>query len=151
MKERIDLTQNDIFHQIRQRDDDPPTTLENYYNKIKLGKNEKEKEIGLTFSINGRNPPAEIEPENPKCYAKIKIYKDKRIEHRKYFIKQDRSGYIYDPLGAFEEGCEKKLSKDKQSLQWDLREVKPQCFWMYLLYLQTRKEVYLYQAARFNT
>ncbi len=151
MKERIDLTQNNIFHQIRQRDDDLPSTLEEYYNKITLIKGEQEKEIGLTFSINGRNPPEEIEINHPKCYAKILIYKDKKVQKRKYFIKQDRAGYIYDPLSAFGEGREKDKSLDKLNYKWELREVKPQCFWMYLLYLQFRKEVYLHQAARFNT
>lgn len=136
---------------MQKRDDDPPQTLETCYEKVRLAKGEKERVIGFTFAINSHGLPQEIAIEDPKCYAKMWMYKEGGEEKRKFFIKQDRSGYIYNPMGMYEENNENQRGLNKTELRWTLQETKPQSFWYYLLFLQTRREIYLNHAARYHT
>lgn len=143
---------NNVFHIINpERENTVTSGIEKYYDNITLKPKETERRIGLTLSINTRTMPIEIDIDDIKCYAQLYLYKLNDQTHKKYFVKSDRYSSLFNPFGALQEGTENKVDYKNGRKLWEFHEVKPKCFWLYLVFLQTRNEIYLHQAVRANT
>jgi hypothetical protein len=149
MRDRIDLNK-EKFHTIDPNKQSDTSDLAEYYQHIKLSKQEEERTIGLTIASSKNEYPAEIDTDDPKCYAKLYIYRgDDDTEIYRYFVKQDNIGYLFNPYGMYSENGELEKGNGVE-LRWRLRNVSPDCFLAYTLFLQTRNNIYFHQAERFN-
>lgn len=147
--ERFKLDSSSIA-QTKSTIENPSEGLSKYYSKIKLGKNETNKQIGLTASTTTRVPPSEIDISSTECYCKIVIYEENSIEKRRYYIKQDNGGQLFSPWGMYSEGTSGDFDKKMGKFKWTFQEVAEPCFWQYATFLQTRKDIYLYCAQRLS-
>jgi hypothetical protein len=145
--ERIDLSK-EVFHKIK---DLPETdSLTEYYKNISLNKGEEERTIGYTFAKNPKDKPEEIDPDEPKCYAKLYMYRGDSDEIvKKYFVKQNKYQELFNPFGMYSEGMENE-KVNRVEPKWYLRQVTQDCFYAYMQFLQSKNTVSFSQAERFN-
>jgi len=106
--------------------------------------------VGYTSGSPDHSAPGskEIDPEDPKCYAKkVKYEKSDGGTNERYYVKYGDKGFMYDPWGLYTERTEsKKLYGDKST--WYFRKVNRKSFFYYLDFLKTRNKAWLHNAER---
>jgi len=95
-----------------------------------------------------REEAPRIDPDDPKCYAKLLVTKDGGEERSKYFVKINFRGELFDPWGIFSEGREKRYLKHTGKDEWNFQTVGKNAFLFYLMFLKTRNRAYLTHAQR---
>lgn len=124
--------------------DKPTAAFAKYYSELGLIGKEKEKRIGFTYPINTRGMPPHIDYEDHQCYAYMLIAKT----GRRFFVKMDRINQLFDPWGNMQEGTEMEKDEKTGRYRWEFGEVSEDCFWFYLMFLQSRNEYQLIHAQR---
>ena len=93
--------------------------------------------------------PKEVDPESEDCYAKESLFKNSQGEERKrYYIKHNSHGTMFNPWGMFDEGTHAQYDKNRGKLSWTFKEVSKQCFDFYCRFLQSKNSAWFKNAER---
>lgn len=85
-----------------------------------------------------------LQEENDKTYAKKLIRGSKEF----YFVKINRVGHCFDPLGMYEIGSSSATKARTQDKNFQFKQVNEKVFHFYLEFLKSKNNAYLLNAQR---